>query len=130
MLVGGSIAAPISAWLVRHFDDRALGTAVGGLIILINLDRVLLLLGFDAGFVTSVRLVVIALSVVIILALVSRGSRQTRGNRVGAAVDSRRRHRRRSQSQQSAPSRPDLSVPRAPHLPSRRLAGAGLFSLP
>jgi uncharacterized protein len=73
LLIGGSIAAPISAWLVRHFDDRALGTAVGGLIILINLDRVLLLLGFDAGVVTSVRLVVIALSVVIILALISRG---------------------------------------------------------
>ena len=29
MLIGGSIAAPISAWLVRKFDDRALGSAVG-----------------------------------------------------------------------------------------------------
>ncbi len=28
MLIGGSIAAPVSAWLVRRFDDRALGTAV------------------------------------------------------------------------------------------------------
>jgi len=77
LLIGGSIAAPISAWLVRHFDDRALGTAVGGLIILINLDRVLLLLGFDSGLVTAVRLVVIALSLVIIVALVSRGRART-----------------------------------------------------
>jgi len=73
LLIGGSIAAPISAWLVRKFDDRALGTAVGGLIILINIDRLLLLAGFDAGFVTNVRLIVIALSVIIILALISRG---------------------------------------------------------
>jgi uncharacterized membrane protein YfcA len=73
LLIGGSIAAPISAWLVRRFDDRALGTAVGGLIILLNVDRLLLLLGFDAGLVTNVRLVVIALSVIIVLALISRG---------------------------------------------------------
>jgi len=73
LLIGGSIAAPISAWLVRKFDDRALGTAVGGLIILINIDRLLLLAGFDAGFVTNVRLIVIALSVIIILTLISRG---------------------------------------------------------
>ncbi len=86
LLIGGSIAAPISAWLVRHFDDRALGTAVGGLIILINLDRVFLLLGFDAGLVTNVRLVVIALSVVIILALIARG-RASRGAEA-AATDS------------------------------------------
>jgi len=77
LLIGGSIAAPISAWLVRHFDDRALGTAVGGLIILINLDRVLLLLGFDSGIVTATRLVVIALAVVIILALIARGRART-----------------------------------------------------
>lgn len=73
LLIGGSIAAPISAWLVRHFDDRALGTAVGGLIILVNIDRLLLLLGFDAGVVNATRLIVIALAVIIILALISRG---------------------------------------------------------
>jgi hypothetical protein len=84
MLIGVAIAAPVSAWLVRKFDDRALGTAVGGLIILINLDRVLLLLGFDAGFVTSVRLVVIAVSVVIILALIARGRAASDGLAEGA----------------------------------------------
>jgi uncharacterized membrane protein YfcA len=88
MLLGGAIAAPISAWLVRHFDDRALGTAVGGLIVLINLDRVLLLLGFDAGFVTAVRLVVIALSVVIVLALIARG-RASRDTQEPAGSDGR-----------------------------------------
>lgn len=78
LLIGGSIAAPVSAWLVRRFDDRALGASVGGLIILINIDRLLLLLGFDTAAVTIVRVVVIALSVLIILGLIVRGRASTR----------------------------------------------------
>ncbi|MDI9580605.1 MAG: sulfite exporter TauE/SafE family protein [Thermobispora sp.] len=36
LLLGGVIAAPIAAWLVRHIPPRILGSAVGGLIILTN----------------------------------------------------------------------------------------------
>ena len=36
LLVGGSIAAPIAAWLVRWLHPRILGAAVGGLIVLTN----------------------------------------------------------------------------------------------
>ncbi|GAB3233993.1 sulfite exporter TauE/SafE family protein [Kineococcus gypseus] len=36
LLVGGVIAAPIAAWLVRHLPPRVLGSAVGGLIVLTN----------------------------------------------------------------------------------------------
>ena len=36
LLVGGVIAAPIAAWLVRHVPPRVLGSAVGGVIILTN----------------------------------------------------------------------------------------------
>ncbi|MEV0898444.1 sulfite exporter TauE/SafE family protein [Actinoplanes sp. NPDC049802] len=36
LLVGGVIAAPIAAWLVRHIPPRVLGAAVGGVIILTN----------------------------------------------------------------------------------------------
>ncbi len=36
LLVGGAIAAPVAAWLVRHVAPRVLGSAVGGLIILTN----------------------------------------------------------------------------------------------
>ena len=36
LLLGGIIAAPIAAWLVRHIPPRVLGSAVGGLIILTN----------------------------------------------------------------------------------------------
>ncbi len=36
LLVGGVIAAPIAAWLVRHLAARVLGVAAGGLIVLTN----------------------------------------------------------------------------------------------
>ncbi|TDC71627.1 sulfite exporter TauE/SafE family protein [Actinomadura sp. GC306] len=36
LLIGGLIAAPIAAWLVRHIPPRVLGSAVGGVIILTN----------------------------------------------------------------------------------------------
>lgn len=36
LLVGGVIAAPIAAWLVRHIPPRILGSAVGGVIVLTN----------------------------------------------------------------------------------------------
>lgn len=73
MLIGGSIAAPISAWLVRHFDDRALGTAVGALIILLNVDRILLMVGVAPEVVMTVRVVVVAVSAVIVGVLIARG---------------------------------------------------------
>ena len=36
LLLGGVVAAPIAAWLVRHIPPRVLGSAVGGIIILTN----------------------------------------------------------------------------------------------
>ncbi|WP_129669120.1 sulfite exporter TauE/SafE family protein [Phytoactinopolyspora endophytica] len=36
MLAGGVVAAPIAAYLVRHIPARILGSAVGGLIVLLN----------------------------------------------------------------------------------------------
>ena len=36
LLIGGVIAAPFAAWLVRHIPPRILGSAVGGVIVLTN----------------------------------------------------------------------------------------------
>ncbi|MGY1742938.1 MULTISPECIES: sulfite exporter TauE/SafE family protein [unclassified Blastococcus] len=36
LLIGGLIAAPIAAWLVRHVPPRLLGSLVGGIIVLTN----------------------------------------------------------------------------------------------
>ena len=66
MLIGGGIAAPLSAWLVSRLDDRVLGTGVGALIIFLNLDRVLALFGFDPTIGLVLRLIVVALAVVVV----------------------------------------------------------------
>ena len=36
MLIGGVIAAPVAAWLVRHMNPRILGVMAGGLLLLTN----------------------------------------------------------------------------------------------
>ncbi|MEU5838062.1 sulfite exporter TauE/SafE family protein [Streptomyces diacarni] len=41
LLVGGLVAAPLAAWLVRHVPPRILGSAVGGLIVLTNVRTLL-----------------------------------------------------------------------------------------
>jgi uncharacterized membrane protein YfcA len=41
LLVGGLIAAPIAAYLVRHLPTRLLGASVGGLIVVTNLKTIL-----------------------------------------------------------------------------------------
>jgi uncharacterized membrane protein YfcA len=66
MLIGGAIAAPLSAWLVSRLDERVLGTGVGALIIFLNLDRALLLFGFDPAIGLALRLVVVVLAVAVV----------------------------------------------------------------
>jgi uncharacterized membrane protein YfcA len=41
LLVGGLVAAPIAAWLVRHVPPRLLGAGVGGIIVLTNAKSLL-----------------------------------------------------------------------------------------
>ena len=73
LLVGGLVAAPIAAWLVGHFDDQALATGVGGLIIFLNLDRGLALFGgVDRTVALGLRLGVAAVSILIVGALLLR----------------------------------------------------------
>lgn len=73
MLLGGVIAAPISAWLVSRLNDQVLGTGVGSLIIFLNVDRVLTLFGVDPSIGLTIRLVVAGLAVVVVGWLLLRG---------------------------------------------------------
>jgi uncharacterized membrane protein YfcA len=66
MLLGGAIAAPLSAWLVSKLNDQALGTGVGGLIVFLNIDRVLTLLGIDPSIGLALRVVVVTLSAILV----------------------------------------------------------------
>ena len=66
LLLGGAIAAPLSAWLVSKMNDRVLGTGVGALIIFLNVDRVLALLGVDKSIGLTLRLITAATAIVVI----------------------------------------------------------------
>ena len=61
LLVGGVIAAPIAAWLVRHLAARVLGTAAGGLIILTNSKTLLEAVGVPGVAVAVTAAVVFVL---------------------------------------------------------------------
>lgn len=49
LLLGGVIAAPIAAWLVRTIPPRVLGSAVGGVIVLTNSKTILESVGVTDG---------------------------------------------------------------------------------
>ncbi|HET6627621.1 MAG TPA: sulfite exporter TauE/SafE family protein [Nocardioidaceae bacterium] len=54
LLVGGVIAAPFAAWLVRHLAARVLGVAAGGLIVLTNTKTIVESLGGSGTTVLAV----------------------------------------------------------------------------
>lgn len=60
LLVGGLIAAPLAAWLVRRVPPRVLGAAVGGLIVLTNARTLLMAGAVPAPVQVAVYLTVVA----------------------------------------------------------------------
>jgi uncharacterized protein len=60
LLLGGVIAAPFAAWLVRMLHPRVLGTAVGGVILLTNAKTFLEAIGVDSAFYIPVYAFLIA----------------------------------------------------------------------
>jgi len=77
MLLGGVIAAPISAWLVSRMNDQVLGTGVGALIIFLNVDRGLALFGVDPSIGLALRLAVIVMAVIVVTWLYLRNRNRT-----------------------------------------------------
>ncbi|GGP86476.1 hypothetical protein GCM10010185_70250 [Saccharothrix coeruleofusca] len=78
LLLGGVIAAPIAAWLVRHIPPRVLGSAVGGVIVLTNTRTLLRSDWVDAG--DGVRWVVYAVIHAVWAAALVCSVRQHRAN--------------------------------------------------
>ncbi|MEU4423832.1 sulfite exporter TauE/SafE family protein [Actinoplanes sp. NPDC024001] len=79
LLIGGVIAAPIAAWLVRHIPPRVLGAAVGGLIILTNTRSLLRSDWIDAS--DNVRYVFYAVIYVAWAAALAYAIKQYRSHR-------------------------------------------------
>lgn len=77
LLVGGVIAAPIAAWLVKHLPARVLGVAAGGLIVLTNSKTIVESMGGS----TSAVIVVASVLLVSWIALIVWAVRQERAAR-------------------------------------------------
>src|SRR6478735_1181956 len=77
LLVGGLIAAPIAAYLVRHVPTRLLGASVGGLIVVTNLRT--LLNAFEVSNGARPEIYAVAFTVwAVALGLAFRGLRKDR----------------------------------------------------
>jgi uncharacterized membrane protein YfcA len=82
LLVGGVIAAPIAAWLVRTMPAQLLGAAVGGLIVLTNTRTLVRALEIDGALATPLYLAVVAAWVVAI-GFSARALRRARRTAIG-----------------------------------------------
>jgi uncharacterized membrane protein YfcA len=81
LLVGGVIAAPIAAWIVRHLNARVLGTAVGGVILITNMRTFLGAVGVSGSlvFVVYALIVVVWVAALVHSITVNRQESKTVG---------------------------------------------------
>jgi len=92
LLIGGVIAAPIAAWLVRHIPPRILGSAVGGIIILTNVRTLLRSDWIDAsGGVQAAAYTAIAVLWAAAVAYSVREYRRDRDNETAEAIEAEER---------------------------------------
>jgi mannitol-specific phosphotransferase system IIBC component len=77
LLVGGVIAAPLAAWLVKHLPARVLGVAAGGLIVVTNSSTITGSLGASGAGVLAVTTVMLVGSITLVVWAV-RQERQAR----------------------------------------------------
>ena len=59
LLVGGLIAAPIAAWIVRILPARIMGTAVGGVILIVNMRTFLEAIGVSGGLALAIYVLIV-----------------------------------------------------------------------
>jgi uncharacterized protein len=59
LLVGGIVAAPIAAWVVRVLPMRVLGTAVGGVILITNMRTFLETIGVSGGSALAIYSIIV-----------------------------------------------------------------------
>ncbi|MEV7008092.1 sulfite exporter TauE/SafE family protein [Streptosporangium sp. NPDC051022] len=85
LLLGGVVAAPIAAWLVRHIPPRVLGSAVGGLIVLTNART--MLHGDRLRVSGEVRTAVYAAICVLWAAALAYSAREYRRDRATESVE-------------------------------------------
>jgi len=79
LLVGGVVAAPVAAWVVRILPMRVLGTAVGGVILITNMKTFLGAVGVSGGvvFVVYALIVVVWVAALVHSVTVNRQESKT-----------------------------------------------------
>lgn len=77
LLVGGAIAAPFAAWLVKHLPARVLGVAAGGLIVLTNSKTILEVLG-ASGWMVAVSASAVFVAWVLLIVWAVKQERESR----------------------------------------------------
>lgn len=103
LLLGGIIAAPIAAWLVRHIPPRILGSAVGGVIVLTNIRTLLRSDWIDAsGAVQTVAYLAIAVIWAGAIAYSVREYRRDKASESVEAIEAELRARTAEEEQASA----------------------------
>jgi uncharacterized membrane protein YfcA len=85
LLLGGLIAAPIAAWLVRHIPPRLLGSLVGGIIVITNTRTLLRSDWIDAA--DGVRYPIYAALYLVWAAAVAYSFREHRKDRALASAE-------------------------------------------
>ncbi len=76
MLLGGVLAAPLAAWLVRHVNERTLGLAVGALILWLSVDSLLTLLNVPEEILLPLRVAGLVVTVALLFVAVIRARRE------------------------------------------------------
>jgi uncharacterized membrane protein YfcA len=61
LLVGGLVAAPVAAWIVRVLPARILGTAVAGVILITNMKTFLEAIGVSGGLAVVIYILIVAI---------------------------------------------------------------------
>jgi uncharacterized membrane protein YfcA len=79
LLIGGIIAAPIAAWIVRILPARIMGTAVGGIILIVNMRTFLEAIGVSGGLalLIYVLIVVVWVAALVHSIMVNRQEKRT-----------------------------------------------------
>jgi uncharacterized membrane protein YfcA len=81
LLVGGLIAAPIAAYMVRHLNPRLLGVVVGGFICFTNARVILGAAEIDGGAFLATYAAIVMIWVAAVVYVVSLIRRESRGAR-------------------------------------------------
>lgn len=72
LLIGGAVAAPLAAWLVSRLNATLLGGLVGTLLVVLNVPKLLALLGVEGVAAAAIRAAILVAGV----ALSAKGARR------------------------------------------------------